>query len=215
MRHSFTKKTGWLKDFLLELAALWITWIYFIYYSTLRVEVINSQFSPRKFLNSFNAIYVVWHGKTFVPLMLGSYCRMGSITLPDWKNAIYWKIRRHLGYQSAPVTVADKSMFRLKKMLKQGSHVTVVADGIVGQFGLKKAGYIKPGALYLAAKTSKPIVAVRQEISKGFRLKKRWDQYEVPYPFSRVTVWFSNPIYTKNEAPDQIETKLRQALGHF
>ncbi len=215
MAASSLKKTGRLENLFLEIAAYLISWIYRLYYITVRVEVVNPQFSSRKISQKFNVIYVLWHSKSFLPLMICRKSKIATITLLDRKNVFFGKLCKRLGYQPIPVTNQDKAVLKLKTLLEQGSHATVVADGPAGQSGEKIPGNIKPGAAYLSVKSGKPIVAIQVQVNKTFRLMSRWDHYEIPFPFSRARVTFSEPMYVSERDIDSFEPKLRQALGPF
>lgn len=58
---------------------------------------------------------------------------------------------------------------------------------------------MKIGALLIGARSSVPLCLCRAEY-KGYRFLKSWDKFFVPYPFARITLYFSEPIITPAES---------------
>ena len=78
----------------------------------------------------------------------------------------------------------------LKKAIQQEHHQT---DQRVQKKSLKK------GLLYLSQKTSIPLVPVGISYSKKWILKKTWDKFEIPKPFSKVKIFLGEPILINEE----------------
>ena len=57
----------------------------------------------------------------------------------------------------------------------------------------------KKGLLYLSQKTSVPLVPVGISYSKKWILKKTWDKFEIPKPFSKVKIFLGEPILINEE----------------
>ena len=53
--------------------------------------------------------------------------------------------------------------------------------------------------MYLSQKTSIPLVPVGISYSKKWILKKAWDKFEIPKPFSKVKIFLGEPIIIKGE----------------
>jgi hypothetical protein len=75
----------------------------------------------------------------------------------------------------------------------------------------------KPGILTLARKTGAAIIPLRVRPSACWRLKRTWDAYFIPKPFSAVTLDYLPPLELSGdldielkalkEALDSVETK--------
>lgn len=179
-----------IKKVVVFLIAFFLWGIYFLYYRTLRIRVLSPQAIPRDIPSAENRIYVFWHCKTFTILPLYRHLKIASLTLKDWKNLVFDQLCRFYGYQTIPVTRSRIAINQLTTTLNLGYPIGLAVDGPKGPVGV-----IKPGAFYLSKKTGKPIIAVRIQAERGFRVKHRWDQYEIPLPFSRVVIVGSDPIY--------------------
>lgn len=194
-------------DLLLLILACLAKPLYIAYLKTIRIQVINEKFTPPFMSSPNNPVYVSWHAKTF--LIMPSY-RGQSIcilTLLDWKNRFYDRLCRFLGFETVRVTSPQRATLQLVKLLKSGRHLAIAADGPSGP-----PGSIKPGPSYLAKKTGRPIVTVRVEAEKSFRLPWRWDKYEIPLPFTKAKIMFGNPIFVADSSND-IDVLIKEALG--
>lgn len=155
-----------------------------------------------------NAIYVGWHAKTF---MILPFCRGSGLvvlTLRDWKNRVYDGVCRRFGYRTVPVASASVAASVLRRMLEAGHHVALAIDGPRGP-----AGVMKPGAFYLARKTGRPIIAIRIEVERSWRIRRRWDRFEIPKPGSRAVGILSEPIEVREENLEEARARVLQALG--
>ena len=179
---------------------------YLWHVSTLKISIVNDQFVPQKRTLGENVIYAFWHSKSFTLLPQCGGAHMGTLTLLDWKNVICDKVCRLCGCQTIPVTNLQRATVRLKSLLEKGYPVGLALDGPRGPVGAAK-----PGVFFLAKITGKPIVAVNVKASKGFRMKSRWDQYEIPLPFTEVAISFSEPFYVALGD----EKKIERLVGPF
>jgi lysophospholipid acyltransferase (LPLAT)-like uncharacterized protein len=188
--------------------ALWA--LYGGYYSTVRRKVINDRYAPGGAGMNGNAVYVFWHSKTFLAVPFGRSRRVGILTLLDWKNLIYDQICRLYGYQTVPVRSRGAAAVRLRELLEKGKGLNVVLalDGPKGP-----AGVIKPGALYLAAKTGRPIVCVSIRLERSLRIRSRWDRFEIPLPFTRAVGTFHEPFHVLDGGWEEARQRIRQELG--
>jgi lysophospholipid acyltransferase (LPLAT)-like uncharacterized protein len=53
-----------------------------------------------------------------------------------------------------------------------------------------------PGALIVAQRTGRPIVALAATATRSWRLRS-WDRHLVPKPFATVTIHYSGPEYVR------------------
>ncbi|GEM_PF-2060595 len=196
-----------LSDLFLFLAACLAKPLYIAYLKTIRIQVVHEEFLPDNLPVSRNAIYLFWHSKTFLILPYCRHRQIAILTLLDWKNRFYDFLSRLLGYQTVRVTSRQQATLRLIRLLENGFHIALAADGPYGP-----AGVMKPGPAYLAKKTGRPIIPVQIIFQKSFRLNWRWDKYEIPFLFTKATIVLEPPIEV-NETTQDEESHARQALG--
>lgn len=75
----------------------------------------------------------------------------------------------------------------LKDLKKKEKNVAIAMDGPLGPRHMAKKL-----PLLLSEKSKAELVGVTASYSSKFALKKRWDHYRIPLPFSTVTVQFDN-----------------------
>ncbi len=96
---------------------------------------------------------------------------------------------------------------KLVKYLQEGYSAGIAPDG---PYGPPKE--LKKGALHLSAQSKVPLVAVQFRLSKPFILRS-WDKKRWPYPFSQITVKFSQPIFVTPANFEEKSRELAEALG--
>jgi lysophospholipid acyltransferase (LPLAT)-like uncharacterized protein len=102
------------------------------------------------------------------------------------------------------------ALLELARHLRAGGDVAITPDGPRGP------NYsIAPGVLFLAQREEVGIVPMEIQMSRYWRIGKRWEALWIPKPFSKVTVTYHEPLKI---SPDkdalEAETKrLDAALG--
>jgi lysophospholipid acyltransferase (LPLAT)-like uncharacterized protein len=97
-------------------------------------------------------------------------------------------------------------MLELAQFAEQGYDVALTPDGPRGP------RYVcKEGAVYLAQLTGLGIVPACYHLEWKISLKS-WDRFQIPLPFSRVTVTFGEPLAVPRDASDEAREALRREL---
>ncbi len=105
-----------------------------------------------------------------------------------------------------------QALIELVRVLRQGYHVAITPDGPRGPKYVVQSGIIS-----LAQLSGRPIIPVGALISSKGQLRS-WDQFQVPFPFSRCEIVLGRPIYVAREAGEaereearvQLENELRR-----
>jgi len=156
-----------------------------------------------------NALFALWHGKSF-PLFYWARC-MDLCLLPidNWRGDIIAYLAKQYGYRTIRIPTHgnpleySKSILKLITELKEGEHIALAVDGPPPPYKNHKA---KPGILYLAEKTSHPVVPVGIKMMRSLKLFWRWDQYEIPLPFSEVRIAFGDHLFIDETIqPDELQ----------
>lgn len=195
------------KSSLIFFLAFLIRNVYLIYYSTIRIKVLESPWFPKNLTPGQSAIYVFWHAKSFLILPYCRGFRVGLLTLLDWKNEVYGEVCRQYGYRTIALAAPGVAAVELKNFLESGYHVGLALDGPKGP-----PGTVKPGALHLSHVTGRPIIAINIDVKTSARINHRWDWYEIPHPFTDVTASLSEPFYATQSNHQEIITKIRSFL---
>ncbi len=162
---------------------------YRLWVSSIRFKFLDSNSKLQVIQNNEPVIITLWHNRLFLAgewqrrfrkkrkcfgLISGS--RDGA-----WLEAFYW----WSGIQSVRGSSkrgGSKAIRDLVKTLKNGNDVGITPDGSRGP--LYQA---KPGVLLVGKLSNSPILLIGFEYGCCKKLKS-WDQFVIPFPFSRVIV---------------------------
>jgi lysophospholipid acyltransferase (LPLAT)-like uncharacterized protein len=90
----------------------------------------------------------------------------------------------------------------LAEILGRGEAIGITPDGPKGP-----ARAVKQGVLFLAQKTGAAILPITNAVSNSIELRKAWDKFHVPLPFSKAAVVYGEPIHIGEN--DDLEEKSR------
>ena len=93
------------------------------------------------------------------------------------------RIGFHVIYGSSykePIKLVRKSL----KILKEQKRLFLIGDGSRGP-----AKKLKPGVHYFAKTTNLPLIFIKCEVSNKIVLRKTWDKFQIPLPFSKIAIF--------------------------
>lgn len=175
---------------------------------TLRIEFVGvhnaAQFRDR----GEPAIGAFWHRCIFPAVWI--WKKRGIVVLNTVNFDGQWtrRVIERLGFrteQGSSTRGAIEGLSALAKCLEAGRHVALTIDGPRGPRFVAK-----PGAVILARRTGRPVSAFHIGVKWGHTFKKSWDQFRLPYPFSRVVMFVAPPIRVPADA-DSETVKATQA----
>ena len=150
-------------------------------------------------------IFVFWHGRLFMMPFINLGRRTGILSSHHLDAEISVRIYQYFGYYSVRGSSSRGGMAALRKMskeMKRGSDAGIAPDGPRGP-RYKAQG----GALLLAHLTGCPLIPVTFGASRG-KFLSSWDQFLIPYPFSKGVFIFGDPIWIdKREKRDELRGK--------
>lgn len=77
----------------------------------------------------------------------------------------------------------------LTEILEKGEAIGITPDGPKGPECV-----VKQGVLFLAQKTGAMILPISNAVSNTIEVKKAWDHFHIPLPFSRAVVVYGEPF---------------------
>jgi len=167
------------------------------------LKIIRINFDNVKNLRK-NVIYAFFHGEQFVLVFTHKWQNVGIMTSYSPDGELQTRILKKFGYDivrgSTSKKGATSGTLELLDKLHKGENVAVAVDGPHGP------GYkIKPGIIFLAQKTSIPIIPVRVAVKNAIKLNN-WDKYVIPLPFTTAYVIYGEPFYV--EEHNNIKNKI-------
>jgi len=150
-------------------------------------------------------IFAIWHGQ-MLPLVL-FYRYRNTVTIvsksKDGDIADYFLSR--LGYITARGSSSkggSESLLRAAYLMKNSSSdAAVTVDGPKGpKFS------VKPGAIYLAKKTSGILVPAVCKV-KYYKKFNSWDNFILPIPFSKIYIYFGEGLSFDNGSDSKVSSE--------
>ena len=193
------------KSFLNFLGLNVLTFIVNLVIKTYRIDIQNSDAVKKVLNNDKQFIVAFWHGRMLIPwyvhknykiAALVSKSKDGEILTRLLKNWNYKVVRgsSHIGGKEALKIMEDK--------LDEGFSFAITPDGPTGP-----PHKMKPGAVVLAHRKKVPLFLIGTASKKHYVFNS-WDKFQVPKPFSKIVVIYSEPVYIKEESTREEINKL-------
>ncbi len=176
---------------------------------TLRKKVILEDANGKP-MGSFQCIIALWHNRVFVPcyvyryVLKGKKVQMSMLTSASKDGALLATVAKDYGMRAVRGSSRRRGVAGFMDMLrelKDGCSMCITPDGPKGP--IYKC---HPGVIKLASVSGLPIVPARVSYSSYWRIKKAWDGFVIPKPFSRVIVHLAKPL----EVPPALTPELQQ-----
>jgi len=165
---------------------------------TLRTEVVGVHNAIQIPRGGEPAIGAFWHRCIFPAAWI--WRNRGIVVLNTVNFDGQWtrRVIERLGFgtaQGSSTRGAIEGLTAMAAQLEAGHHVAFTIDGPRGP------RYVaKPGAVILARRTGCPISVFHVGIERGLTLKKAWDLFHLPLPFSRTVMFVAPPIRIPTDA---------------
>lgn len=180
------------EEILLRVVPKLLSWTMRFWFSTCRVTAHNDGCLEGAGTKEKTIIASFWHYSIIFTLY---YLRKypATVMVSASKDGEYIaRLAGEFGYNSVRGSKNKKGVEALKGMLRAvlgGDNGAVVADGSQGP-----ARVAQSGAILVAARTGRPIIPMAWSASSFYSINS-WDKTLIPKPFSRMNVYFGEPIY--------------------
>lgn len=153
-------------------------------------------------------IYAFWHGR-MLPLAYKYRGRMVHVLASEHRDGeLMGQTIRFLGFghiRGSSTRGGARAIREMVTRIGQGFDLGLTVDGPRGPKFV-----VKPGLVEVAKLTGSPVVPVATGSRVHFVLSS-WDAFEIPVPFTVVSVRFGEPILVPYDAsPQVIELKRRE-----
>ena len=154
-------------------------------------------------------IYCFWHNRLLGLAYTQKNRNIGVLISSSFDGEIIARITARLGFLPLRGSSTKNGSAGLIAMIKNERvrHLAITVDGPRGP-----RGKVKPGVIFLAAKTGLPIVPVSCNSSRKWVLGS-WDRFEIPKPFARVTVCLGEPVFISTPDETSQDDKSAGQLG--
>jgi lysophospholipid acyltransferase (LPLAT)-like uncharacterized protein len=170
---------------------------------TMRFEEVNPEI-PRSFWEKgIPAIGAFWHGRLLMMPIVYKGKKLSFLVSSHRDGQVVGKALKRFGFQAILGSTTRKGFSGFKKMVKAyGADIAIVPDGPRGP-----RHQVQIGAIELAKLTGRAVVPLTFSASKR-KVFDTWDQFLLPYPFSKGVFMWGEPIrVAPNEDRVHLEEK--------
>ena len=187
--------------------------------ATLRKRVILRG-AAQDIIGKQQCIIALWHNRTFSPCYVYRYniessVPMCMLTSANKDGALLTTVAEDYGMQTVRGSSHRRGAAGFRDMLRAletGCCMCITPDGPKGPRYKCRAGVVR-----LASVSGLPILPLCIDIPSCWRIKKAWDGFVIPKPFSRVTVLVKEPIRVPADLDDAMQAEyvamLEEALA--
>jgi lysophospholipid acyltransferase (LPLAT)-like uncharacterized protein len=190
----------------------WVVWaVIRVLGPTIRFEVLGGRAAGRDYRpDQPPNVYAFWHRC----IIAGAwYFRNRNAVLMNTTNFDGQWTRRvieRLGYQTAQGSSTRgglRGLSVMAKRLEQGVDAAFTIDGPRGP------RYIaKPGPVMLARRAGRPIILFHAGLERAWTLRKTWDLFQIPKPFTRAVLVIALPLAVAEDASREMVEEKHQEM---
>jgi hypothetical protein len=180
--------------------------------STWRYEEVNA--APWRALRASGRpfIFALWHGHLLAQTWLRRDEDITVMISEHRDGEIIARLVESWGYRTVRGSTsrgAGRALLGMVREIQAGKEFAITPDGPRGP-----AGVAQGGVLLASHKSGAPIVTMRSEVTRAWRLRS-WDRFMIPRPFATVRVTYGDPWIaggTDADAAAELSARLGPAL---
>lgn len=185
--------------------------------ATLRKRVILKG-NAGEILGKKQCIVALWHNRTFTPCYVYRYCvdskvPMSMLTSASKDGALLSTVAGDYGMRTVRGSSHRRGAVGFRDMLRElneGCCMCITPDGPKGPRYKSRAGVIR-----LASVSGLPILPLCVDIPSCWRIKKAWDGFVIPKPFSRVNVLVREPLHVPSDIDEETQKEYMEKLDEL
>lgn len=152
-------------------------------------------------------VIAFWHGCLFASIYFWRRQGILVMTSRHEDGEYVSRIIHRLGFLTARGSSTRGARSALSDMVKRVKRSELVGITVDGPRGPRHV--VKPGAVWLAARTGRPLLPFAISAEKKWVLRS-WDRFEIPKPFSRMFMRALPPHHLpENPSDEQLEEERR------
>ncbi len=158
---------------------------------TLQIKIINGETISKLASEKRNFVSAFWHGSMLIGWYVHRNENVAALVSQSKDGDVLAKILEKWNYKvvrGSSSLGGNEALSVMVDLIRGNNSLAITPDGPRGPIYKMKAG-----AVVSAKKTNVPLYLTGIGIKKKFVLKS-WDHFEVPKPFSKVVVLYSDPV---------------------
>jgi lysophospholipid acyltransferase (LPLAT)-like uncharacterized protein len=169
---------------------------------TIRFEVIGVHNAANLRSAKQPAIGAFWHRCIFPAVWIWRGRGIVVMNTVNFDGQWTRRVIERLGFgtaQGSSTRGAMEGLMVMAQRLGEGHSVAFTIDGPRGP------RYVaKPGAVILARRTGNPVSVFHIGLKHAYTLKKSWDLFQIPRPFTRAVMFVAPPIFVPPDAGSDV-----------
>lgn len=152
-------------------------------------------------------IFAGLHGRSMIPARFFKGMGFWAIISLSRDGEMQSRIFTLFGFQilrGSSGRGGERALIESIRVLKKGDTMAITPDGPRGP-----SGVVQPGILLMAKKSGCAIIPVGSSAKRGW-YAPTWDNYLIPFPFSKASFVFGEPVYVPANASDEEIEEIRQ-----
>jgi lysophospholipid acyltransferase (LPLAT)-like uncharacterized protein len=154
-------------------------------------------------------LLAVWHGQLLAAVWANRFRDISALASTHGDAEIMARMMHRWGYRLVRGSSSQggrEALVQIVDGLRAGATFAFTPDGPRGPRGLPKLG-----VLVASMRSGVPIVGIRTELSRAWRMGS-WDRFALPKPFARLRLTYSDP-WVAPDASDASVAELQRRLG--
>jgi lysophospholipid acyltransferase (LPLAT)-like uncharacterized protein len=143
-----------------------------------------------------NAVFAFWHGTMIVPWFVLKNNKPCTIISQSKDGDILVKLLNKWNYNVKRGSSSKGGKEVLDELISEALNKNSIAITPDGPRGPKNK--MKAGAVIVSKKAQIPIILLGVGCKRKMILRS-WDSFEIPYFFSKINIFYSDPIYINSE----------------
>lgn len=161
-------------------------------------------------------VFAVWH-QNLIPAILAHGDEKYTMIISESKDgelvAVTCEKFGHVPARGSSTRGGKRALIEMVKNVKSGIPGALTVDGPKGPPHVVKAGVVELARLAQCA-----IVPMCPYAEKFWVIKKSWDQFRIPKPFTRIVIAIGEPVFADEsvtkEMFDEVAIEVAQRLNH-
>ncbi len=156
---------------------------------TMTFEEIHPEIPRRFWEKGTPAIGAFWHGRLLMMPVIYKGKKLSFLVSPHRDGRVVSNALKRFGFHPILGSTTRKGFSGFKRMVKaHGGDIAIVPDGPRGP-----RHQVQLGVIELAKRTGRPVIPLTFSASKR-KIFNTWDQFLLPYPFSKGVFIWGDPI---------------------
>lgn len=177
--------------------------------ATWRFEERNADVWQRLRAEKKPYILAVWHGQFLGAMWVNRFRDITALASFHGDAEIIARLMKRWGFgfvRGSSSAGGREALVEIVEFLRSGGTFAFTPDGPRGPRGVPKAG-----VLVASMRSGAPIIGIRTEISRAWRMGS-WDRFAIPKPFAKIRVTYSEPWVAPDASEESIAT-LQRLIG--